>query len=88
MSAVVDRFVAELRADPAFAESAQSIADGIADLDHRANTSPDCAGFYEALHWVLGHPDHTLREKIEKVDELFHRKGRQSGTIRGIVGWR
>ena len=87
MSAAVDRFIAELHADPEFAASAQSIADGIAELDFKAALSPDIAGFYEAVHYVVADRGHSLHEKVEKLDWLAHLQGKVSGTLREIVGW-
>jgi hypothetical protein len=87
MSAAVDRFITELRADPEFAASAQSIADCIADLDFKAALSPDVAGFYEAVHYVVADRGHSLHEKIEKLDWLAHLPGKVSGTLKQIVGW-
>jgi hypothetical protein len=87
----IDRFVSDLRADPRFAESAQAIKEGIDALDREAEgcsaSSADAAGLYECVYWVVGRPDRLLREKIEKICELIHRRGRQEGTIRQIVGW-
>ena len=87
MSAAVDEFIDALRASPEFAASAQSIADYIAELDFKAALSPDVAGFYEAVHYVVADRGHSLHEKIEKLDWLGHLQGRVSGTLRQIVGW-
>jgi hypothetical protein len=86
--AVFDKFVDALRRDPAFAECAQSIADWIGRLDDHVDSSPDCAAFYEAMRYVISRPDRLLREKVNKIDELLARRGRQEGKIREIVGWR
>jgi hypothetical protein len=87
MSAAVDRFIDELRADPGLAASAQSIADCIARLDFEAALSSDAAGLYECMHYVIAHPHHTLLEKLEQCHRLVTLPGRQSGTLRGITGW-
>ena len=87
MSAAVDEFIDALRASPEFAASAQSIADYIAELDFKAALSPDVAGFYEAVHYVVADRGHNLHEKIEKLYQLGHMQGRVSGTLREVVGW-
>jgi hypothetical protein len=87
MSAAVDQFINELRAAPAFAEHAQSIADCFDALDHEADGSADAAGLYEALHWVVRHPQHTLYERIDMIHRLINLKGRQVGTPRRLTGW-
>jgi hypothetical protein len=87
VSDAVDKFIAELRADPAYAASADEIRDCIIALDREADISPDAAGFYEALYWVVGRQDRTLDERMEKCHELVTRRGRVEGTIREIVGW-
>jgi hypothetical protein len=84
---VFDRFIAALRADPAFAECAQSIADWIGRLDDHVDSSPDCAAFYEAMRYVISRPDRLLREKVDKLFELLARRGRQEGRIADLVGW-
>jgi hypothetical protein len=88
MSAVVDRFIAALRADPYLADSADGIEASFEALDYEAVSNPDAAGLFEALHYVIGHPRYLLREKIAKLHDLIHRRGRQSGTIAEITGWR
>jgi hypothetical protein len=87
MSAAVDRFIDALRANPELAASAQSIADCIAGLDFEAALSPDAAGLYECLHYVIAHPRHSLGEKLEQCHRLINRQGRQSGTLRSLTGW-
>jgi hypothetical protein len=84
---VFDKFVTALRRDPAFAASAQPIADWIARLDDHVDTSPDCAGFYEVVRYIITRPDRLLREKVDKIDELLAKRGVQRGKISEIVGW-
>jgi hypothetical protein len=92
VSDAVDRFIADLRADPRFAASADSIKACIVALDYEAGSplpsAADAAGLFEAVYWVVGRPDRSLSEKLDKIHDLVTRKGRQSGTIREIVGWR
>jgi hypothetical protein len=90
MGDAVDRFIADLRASPEFADCADSIRDAIAALDVEAGISsePDAAGLFECVYYVVGHPNHSLREKLEKVRDLVTRRGRQEGRISEIVGWR
>jgi hypothetical protein len=92
MGNAVDRFIAHLRADPRFADCADGIASAMAALDLEASrcgkTSADAAGLYETLYWVVGRPDRLVVEKLAKAHELINRRGRQSGKIREIVGWR
>jgi hypothetical protein len=87
VSTAIDRFIAELRAAPAFAEHAQSIADCFDGLDREADGSADAAGLYEALHWVIRHPQHTLYERINMCHQLINLKDRQVGTPRELTGW-
>jgi hypothetical protein len=92
VSDAVDRFIDALRADPYLADCADPIARAMSALDREAEecsaSSADAAGLYECLVYVLGHPRYLLREKLDKCIELVHRRGRQEGTIREIVGWR
>jgi hypothetical protein len=87
MADAVDRFVAELRANPMLAEYAPDIAHAFSALDEEACTNASAAGLWEALFYVVGHPHHSLREKLEKVHQLVHLQGRQSGTLRELTGW-
>jgi hypothetical protein len=87
MTTAIDTFIAELRADPNFAKDAQSIHDCIVALDREGEISPDAAGLYEAIYYVIRHPGHDVREKIAKCHELINRKGKQSGTLRELTGW-
>jgi hypothetical protein len=87
MTTAIDKFIAELRADPDFAKDAQSIHDCIVALDREGEISPDAAGLYEAIYYVIRHPQHDVREKIVKCHELINRKGRQAGTLRELTGW-
>jgi hypothetical protein len=89
MSDAVNKFVAAMRADPRLGpDVADDIAHALAVVDRDAETSPDAAGLFEALHYVLAHPDHSVTEKLVKCDELINRRGRQSGRISELTGWR
>jgi hypothetical protein len=92
VSDAISRFVDAMRADPALSDLADGFARMFGALDLEASaclpSSADAAGLYEALYWVVGRPDRLLREKLLKMHELIHRKGRQEGTIRELTGWR
>jgi len=88
VSVALDKFISELRADPDFAKDAQSIADCFDALDNEGDGSPDAAGLYEVLHWVISHPRHTLSERIVMCHRRINLKGRQVGTPRELTGWR
>jgi hypothetical protein len=88
MSTAVDKFVAGLRGDPAFADLAADIARAFAQLDRESDGNPDGAALYEALHYTISRPDRLLREKVAKCLDLVSRRGPQSGRIKDIVGWR
>jgi hypothetical protein len=87
MSAAVDRFIAELRADPCFAECAQSIADGIAALDIEADGNPHALQFFEGVCWIMNRRERPLRERVEKISELAALRGRQVISMREFCGW-
>jgi hypothetical protein len=87
MSVAVDRFIAELDSDPVFAGQAQLIRDWFIALDLQSDASPDSAGLYEALHYLIAHPGHDVHGKIEKLHRLIRMRGRVEGTLRAIVGW-
>jgi hypothetical protein len=88
MSAVVDRFIADLERDPRFADLAQDFAHAFSALDEEACTNASAAGLFEALIYVISRRDRLLREKVEKIGELIRRRGEQRGRIRDLVGWR
>jgi hypothetical protein len=83
---VVDRFITELLASE-FAPDAHQIHEAIVALDREGDSNPSAAGLYEAVVYVVGHRDHSLGERLAKLDELIHRKGLQRGTLRQLVGW-
>jgi hypothetical protein len=87
MSDAIDKFVSGLRADPAFSNLAADIDRAFAELDLESGHNASAAGLFEALHYTISRPDRLLREKVTKCYELITRRGRQSGTIREIVGW-
>jgi hypothetical protein len=87
MSDAVDRFIADLERDPRVADLAQDIAHAMSALDEEGDHNASAAGLFEMLVYVISRPDRLLREKIEKIYELIHRRGVQRGKIREIVGW-
>jgi hypothetical protein len=87
MADAVDRFMAEIRADPELAGYAPDIAHAFSALDEEACTNASAAGLWEVLYYVVGHPHHSLHEKLEQVHRLVHLQGRQSGTLRQLTGW-
>jgi hypothetical protein len=80
-------FFLKMCADPELSAHAKPIADCLDRLDDEAMGSPDAAGLFEVVHWVLCHPQHDVREKIEMCHRLITLKGRQIGTPREITGW-
>jgi hypothetical protein len=87
MSAVIDAFIDELRADPELAASAHQFREAFIATDLEGDSNPSAAGFFECAVYVVGDRNHSLREKIDKLDELIHRKGLQRGMVKQIVGW-
>jgi hypothetical protein len=86
MPDAVDRFVADLRASE-LAECAQDIEHALAVLDEEACINADAAGLFQVVYFVVGHPHHTLAEKLDMCHKMINLKGRQVGTPRELTGW-
>jgi hypothetical protein len=80
-------FFLSMCADPELAAHAKPIADALDALDKEADISPDAAGLFHCLHWVMCHPQHDVHEKLAMVHKLIRLQGRQEGTPRQLTGW-
>jgi hypothetical protein len=81
-------FFLQMCGDPELAPHAKAISDSLEALDREGDGSPDAAGLFHCLHWVLCHREHTVDEKLDMCHHLIHLKGRQVGTPRELTGWR
>jgi hypothetical protein len=81
-------FFLQMCGDPDLAPHAKPIADALDALDREGDGSPDAAGLFHVLHWVICHREHSVDEKLDMCHHLIRMKGRQEGTPREITGWR
>jgi hypothetical protein len=82
-----EMFFLQMCGDPELAPHAKPIADALDALDREADGSPDAAGLFHCVHWVMCHRQHDVHEKLDMIHRLLNLKGRQEGTPRELTGW-
>jgi hypothetical protein len=79
-------FFLAMCAEPDLAAHAKPIADALDALDLEADGSPNAAGLFHCVHWVMCHRQHDVYEKVDMIHNQPERAaGRNAAGDHGMV---
>ena len=81
------KFIAEMRADPQFAVSADDMEKALHAIDLEADGNDHAAALFAAVEWVVTQPK-PVRDKLDVLQRLFDLSGFVLiRSIRAFAGW-
>jgi hypothetical protein len=87
ISTEVDKFFADMRADPRFADVAEGMAQALSAIDIEGDGNAHAIVCMQAIEWIMAQP-RTLDEKIEALHKLSSIRGKVSiPCMRAWAGW-
>jgi hypothetical protein len=80
-------FIAKMRADPQFGDSADEMEKAFQAIDLEADSNGHAAALFSAVEWIVRQPK-PVRDKLDVLRRLFDLSGFvRIPSIRAFAGW-